>query len=201
MTTIEERDPADGPEAEAPPKEATREQKALWMYDMVELAMYGLGRAADTTKAKNYIALRLEGMAMPFERAEIHLIRPGGLNPADLVDKLKVELAQAEETKHRFMVANGEIAILLGQRIVDGDPIAITTDEDTRRIVDGLKATVAVQHKANCKAAADAMLLIVALREAREALSAVVLDHEDPDDTQAALAKVNDVLATLGIAL
>ena len=36
---------------------------------------------ADPDSPRNYVAITLAGMRAPFDRAEVHLIRPGGLTP------------------------------------------------------------------------------------------------------------------------
>lgn len=53
-------------------------------YEMIQTAVTALLVSADRDAAKNYIEITLDGVRAPFDRAAVHLIRPGGKTPHEL---------------------------------------------------------------------------------------------------------------------
>jgi hypothetical protein len=64
-------------------------------YDMLQTAVMSLMWAADRSAAKNYIEITMGGLQAPFDRAAIHLIRPGGKTPSELQREAESELGGA----------------------------------------------------------------------------------------------------------
>lgn len=62
-------------------------------YDMLQLAVTTLMITADRSTAKNYIEIVMSGLLPPFDRAAIHLIRPGGKTPMELQRLVEAGLA------------------------------------------------------------------------------------------------------------
>jgi hypothetical protein len=58
--------------------------EVVFGYEMLQTAVASLLLNANESEAKNYVAISMMGVSAPFDRAEIHLIRPGGLSPHDL---------------------------------------------------------------------------------------------------------------------
>lgn len=53
-------------------------------YEMIQTAVSALMVCADQSDAKNYIEIAMSGLMLPFDRAAVHLIRPGGRTPREL---------------------------------------------------------------------------------------------------------------------
>lgn len=81
-------DPIDRP-VPIPADDAPTTEHALAFWEIMRNALAALTVAADETAAKNFVSITLTGMRAPFERAEIHLVRPGGSTPSEMVVALK----------------------------------------------------------------------------------------------------------------
>jgi len=84
-------DPLDSVPPLAPP-DATKEQIAVAAYEAVGAMLYALAARADQTRAKNYVAMQFTGCVFPFDRAEIHLIRPDGMSPTERAEDLQTKV-------------------------------------------------------------------------------------------------------------
>lgn len=91
MTTDNTADPLDTMPPLAP-KDATKEQIAVAAYEAVGAMLSALAARADQTRAKNYVAMQFSGCVFPFDRAEIHLIRPDGMSPTERAEDLQLKL-------------------------------------------------------------------------------------------------------------
>lgn len=89
--TKNQTDPLDNV-LETPGPEATTAKQAAALYEMVCLSLRALAMQADETKAKNYVGFVFDGLSLPFDRAEIHLIRPGGMTPIQRAEMLQAML-------------------------------------------------------------------------------------------------------------
>lgn len=101
------RDPMEDMPTTSDPRassEATPEEHAMFLYDGIRVALHSLRVAADETKARNYVEFCFVGLTLPFERAAITLIRPGGKAPHECVaeqlalnELLKARIAELEK--------------------------------------------------------------------------------------------------------
>lgn len=91
MTTDNTADPLDTMPPLAP-KDATKEQIAVAAYETVGAMLSALAARADQTRAKNYVAMQFSGCVFPFDRAEIHLIRPDGMSPTERAEDLQLKI-------------------------------------------------------------------------------------------------------------
>lgn len=64
-------------------------------YEMLQTVVTSLMWASDRSAAKNYIEIVMDGLMAPFDRAAIHLIRPGGRTPNELQREAENELGGA----------------------------------------------------------------------------------------------------------
>ena len=108
---------------EPPPADLPKEQMAMFVYEMLMAALRTLQQRADTTKAKNYVAIGFDGLISPFDRAEIHLVRPGGLTP---VQQAKVALMQRDAARvlAREAMELAELAAIGGLTQLDRERLA-----------------------------------------------------------------------------
>jgi hypothetical protein len=74
---------------------STREEIAVASYEMFMGAMALLQTRLDRSSAKNYISINLEGISAPFDRMQMHFVRPGGKAPLEVVSDLRGLLVQA----------------------------------------------------------------------------------------------------------
>lgn len=180
-------------------KKMSREELALAGYDMLTALLVALAKKPSETTAKNYVAFQLVGFDIaPFDRVEFHMMRPGGITPVARAEALQVQLNEERETSKRFMIANAEIAVLLANRIVDGDPIVKVDDEDAQRIYDGFKATIATLRQEHVAMEARNAMALVLLKQARDELSACSVD---PAGRRRVVDAINEGLASVGVAL
>jgi signal transduction histidine kinase len=54
-------------------------------YEMIQAAVTALRVAADVAEARNFVEIQMVGLALPFDRAAVVLIRPGGKTPRELL--------------------------------------------------------------------------------------------------------------------
>lgn len=101
---------------EPPPADLPKEQMAMFVYEMIMAALRTLQERADTTKAKNYVAIGFDGLISPFDRAEVHLMRPGGLTP--------VQQAKAFDGLAREAIELAELAAAGGLTQLDRERLA-----------------------------------------------------------------------------
>lgn len=111
--------------------------------------------------------------------------------PADEGKPSKAELALAGYEMLAGMM-------LLGSRIIDGDPIVATTDEDNQRIYDGMKATIATLRAEHTAIEARLAVALVLLKKARTELQSEI---GDPRARAQAVTDINEGLASIGVAL
>ncbi len=95
-------DPMDDvPDASADPRAAegaSSEEHAMLLYEGVRACLHALRVSADVTSAKNYVEFGFAGMTLPFDRAAITLIRPGGKTPHELLAASQAEVAALRKT-------------------------------------------------------------------------------------------------------
>lgn len=85
-------------------------------YEMIQGAVSALMLAADHAEAKNYIEITMAGLHPPFDRAAIHLVRPGGKTPHEVrlaaeseIGGLRVQLRLAESAVEDRERANAQL--------------------------------------------------------------------------------------------
>jgi hypothetical protein len=102
MTDTPSTDPLDTMPPLAP-KDATKEQIAVAAYEAVGAMLSALSARADQTRAKNYVAMQFTGCVFPFDRAEIHLIRPDGMSPTERAEdlQLKINILERDTARER----------------------------------------------------------------------------------------------------
>jgi hypothetical protein len=97
------RDPMDWMPGAGDPRassEASPEDHAMFLYDGIRVALHALRVSADDTKARNYVEFAFVGLSLPFDRAAITLIRPGGKAPHECVAE---QIALNEKLKERIL--------------------------------------------------------------------------------------------------
>lgn len=148
MTEGTPKDPLDAaPDMATDPRArdgATTDQQARLLWDAMQVGLYALRAAADSTKAKNYISFGFDGMSLPFDRAEVHLMRPGGMTPAQRADELSTHVDELYKQIENLSVANAEIALELAGRIAGGE--RIDTEERFSQFVRGMESALARLH-------------------------------------------------------
>lgn len=127
-------DPLDTMPPLAPP-DATKEQIAVAAYEAVGAMLYALASRADQTRAKNYVAMQFTGCVLPFDRAEIHLIRPGGMSPTERAEGLSEHVDRLTEQVADLAKANTQI----GLQLLDG--AKVDSAETYAQFVDAMRAT------------------------------------------------------------
>lgn len=85
------------PEDHAVSPDPDKINRAIAGYDMIGTCLALLGRSVDDGGARNYAALTIEldGFNLPFDRAEIHFVRPKGLTPTERAEFLQVMVDEA----------------------------------------------------------------------------------------------------------
>lgn len=186
-------------------KKMSREELAIAGYDMLTAMLVQLAKKPSETTARNYVAFQLVGFDIaPFDRVEFHFMRPGGITPVARAEALAVQVEHERETAMRHIKANAEIAVLLANRIVDGDPIVKVDDEDAQRIYDGFKSTIAVLRQEHAAMEARNAMALALLKTARDALAfgaANPATDEVGDRCESAVKAINEGLASVGVAL
>lgn len=74
----------------AAPCGETHHDTAMAAHEMIMGAVSILQTVADKSTAKNYIALEIVGLTLPFDRLNVELIRPGGKIPAHIVTQARL---------------------------------------------------------------------------------------------------------------
>lgn len=108
---------------EPPPADLPKEQMAMFVYEMIMAALRTLQERADTTKAKNYVAIGFDGLISPFDRAEVHLMRPGGLTPVQQAKAFEV-MRNAARGLAREAIELAELAAAGGLTQLDRERLA-----------------------------------------------------------------------------
>lgn len=205
MTTANENPETPDHPTDEQQKKMSREELAIAGYDMLTGLLMALAKKPSETTAKNYVAFQLVGFDIaPFDRVEFHFMRPGGITPVARAEALAVQVEHERETAMRHIKANAEIAVLLANRIVDGDPIVKVDDEDAQRIYDGFKSTIAVLRQEHAAMEARNAMALALLKTARETMARVLTEPVD-DEPRAwcedAIKAINEGLASVGVAL
>ena len=78
--------------------DAPIEKQAMLLYECIQAGLGALRVSADVTSAKNYVEFGFGGMTLPFDRAAITLIRPGGKTPHELLFASQAEVAALRKT-------------------------------------------------------------------------------------------------------
>lgn len=173
-----ERDLRDEPEG----------KQALALWSFAKVSIDALTRAADEGGARNYMSIKLEGMRSPFDRAEVFLIRPGGMSPHEakeaaerLAESRRVALLRREEQinevhaqLNRAMLTNADIALLMSDRMMAGQVVVDGTFEGEPPPVDpevGLRgqSSEVTQHRGLAAIVVELRLMLDANRRAARA--------------------------------
>ena len=194
QTETTEQPPVDpvGEPIPMPPKGASREEIAVAAYEMFGTMMQALGMKADHTKAKNYVGVVMEGMLAPFDRVEIHFMRPGGLTPIQRVDHFERRVDFLEEERKRYITANAEIAVELADRITGGS--RVEGEERFLQVLRSMESTIMTLREAQRGLELRSGMALAAVKTARDAL----LGNTDHGE---AVRVIDDLLEQLGVAL